>query len=330
MNKYLKYVVLACIGVALLSLPIGVPTIKTFSDYSIFNTKWNGCSEFAKMVYKRGDIVPLISPYNTYDFSKMNGVLFIIGPNLDFSTYEIEKIKEFLNNGNTVVIADDFGTANEILKGLNLSMRISNSKVNDLFYYKNDNLIVTCKVKNFNGNVTLNVPAYINSNNGIILTSSVSVSNGKQKAYPIMVETNYSNGKIVIISDPDIFINGMYKFNSKFWKYFLEHINAGTYYFDEVHHAGFSPYDIGVVYLHSSVSKNKMFLIFFVIIVLGFLNESGLYVKIFNRLVRVLNRKNNKIDIKKIAEENNIEYEKLKEFIEMVRAGRKYGRKSIS
>ncbi|XRP97060.1 DUF4350 domain-containing protein [Methanocaldococcus sp. 16A] len=329
MNKYLKYVILACIGVALLSLPVGVPTIKTFADYSIFNTKWNGCSKFAKMVYEKGKITPLISPYNTYDFSKMNGVLFIIGPNLDFSKYEIENIKKFLENGNTVVIADDFGTANEILKGLNLSLRISNTKVNDLFYYKNDNLIVTCKVKNFNGNVTLNIPAYINANNGIILTSSVSVSKGKQRAYPIMVETNYSNGKIIIISDPDIFINGMYKFNSKFWEDFLRHINAGTYYFDEVHHSGFSPYDIGVVYIHSSVSKNEMFIIFFIVMVFGYLNESGFLVKILNRLAKVLNRGNN-LDIKKIAEENNINYEDLKEFLEIVREGRKYGRKRVS
>ena len=334
MHKYLKYIVAAFIGIALLTLPISVPTIKTFCDCSIFNTKWNGCSKFANMAYSSGgDVVPLLSPYNTYNFNNINGVLFIIAPNLDFSKYEIEKIKEFLDNGNTVVIADDFGTANEILRGLNLSMRISKHGVNDLFYHIDDDLTTTYKINTFGGNITTNIPSFIHANDGVILTSSVSTSNGKQKSFPIMVETNYSNGKIIIISDPDVFINGMHNFNSKFWEGFLEHINAKTYYFDEVHHAGFDPYDIGVVYLHSSVSKNTMFLVFFVVVTLGFLIETKMLNGVFERIIRIFRRKNKKLDenlLYKIAKEHNIDIESLRYFVETIREGRKYGRKRLS
>lgn len=328
MNKYLKYVLVAIIGVAFMMLPIGVPMIKTFSDYSMFNRDWNGCSKFAKKIYQNNyKIVPIISPYNTYDFNQKNGVLFIIGPSLDFSDNEVEQVREFLNNGNTIVIADDFGTANQVLEKLNISAKVSKNRVNDMFYYLNDDLIITCRIKNdFGNSITMNVPSYVNLNEGInegiILTSLVSSSGKKEKAYPIMVETKYSSGKIIIISDPDIFTNGMYEFNNEFLEEFLAYLNSEVYFFDEAHRAGFDPYDLGVMYLHSSVSKNAMFLIFVIVMLVGYLNETGLIKKMLNfKRKQNLNEKM----LKKIAENHNIDVEDLKKVITKIKEGRNYG-----
>ena len=45
-------------------------------------------------------------------------MLVIIGPDVDFSSLEAKEVKEFLENGGTLFIADDFGTANSLLEKL--------------------------------------------------------------------------------------------------------------------------------------------------------------------------------------------------------------------
>ena len=67
------YAFLIFIGILLLVLPLAVPVIKTSAEFSMFNTKWNGCSKFAKLLAERGKVVPIMYPYNSVGLSKLNG-----------------------------------------------------------------------------------------------------------------------------------------------------------------------------------------------------------------------------------------------------------------
>lgn len=162
MEKYFKYLLLGLIGVLLLSLPAGTPSLKAYSKYSIFNTGEHGCSNIAIEFNNAGfDIVPIYSSYDEYDFSE-NGVIFIIGPQRDFSKEEINNLKKFLESGNTIIVADDFGTSNRILNELQIPDRFSGERINDIFYRTDQNVI---EVKNpeiyGGGSVVTYVPSYI-------------------------------------------------------------------------------------------------------------------------------------------------------------------------
>ncbi len=309
MRKYIKYIVYGIIGVIFISLPMSIPTIKSSTEHSIFNNNWNGCSEFAKLMYQKKRIYPIITPDQRYD---RNGVLFIISPNIHYSKLDIEKIRKFLDRGNTVVIADDFGTANDVLEGLNVSERISHKRTYDLFYLKNSSLVVIpFNTHEKTDKIVLNIPSYITSNTGQIKTSSISKK-------VIMDEINYSKGKIIIISEPDIFINGMEKYNKDFWKYFLDNLNGDLVYIDEIHHSSFDPYDMGVIYIHNNVPNYVKYIVFVMIVIGAYLVN---YVN-FGFVLYKFKKKN--LDLEKIAKENNLNKEKLEQIMFKIRKGRNY------
>ena len=308
MRKYIKYMVYGIMGIIFISFPMSVPTIKSSTEYSIFNSNWDGCSELGKLMHQKKEVRYIITPEQRYD---KNGVLFIISPNMHYSEWDVEKIRNFLDRGNIVVIVDDFGTANDVLNGLNIPKRISNKRAHDLFYLKNSSLIVTPNIQGFDNKITMNIPSYITSDVGQIKTSSVSNK-------IIMDEINYSNGKIIIISEPDIFINGMKKYNNEFWEYFLDNLNGEVVYIDELHHSGFDTYDIGVVYVHNNIPDNFKYIVF-VMIVLGVYLLNNINIEFIYRKFR-----KNGLDLEKIAKENNLNKEKLEQILSKIREGRNY------
>ena len=259
-------------------------------------------------MHQKKEVRYIITPEQRYD---KNGVLFIISPNMHYSEWDVEKIRNFLDRGNIVVIVDDFGTANDVLNGLNIPKKISNKRAHDLFYLKNSSLIVTPNIQGFDNKITMNIPSYITSDTGQIKTSSISNK-------IIMDEINYSKGKIIIVSEPDIFINGMKEYNKDFWEYFLDNLNGEVVYIDEIHHSGFDPYDIGVVYIHNEVPNGVKYLVFAIIVIGVYLLNNINFEFIYQKF-----RKNG-LDLEKIAKENNLNKEKLEQILSKIREGRNY------
>ncbi|WP_367883091.1 hypothetical protein [Thermococcus peptonophilus] len=72
MNRTLKYSILLLLAFFLFTMPITVPYFKSSSEYSAFNTGWNGVSKFALLLHSEGGktVLPLINPpLDTYDLS---------------------------------------------------------------------------------------------------------------------------------------------------------------------------------------------------------------------------------------------------------------------
>ncbi len=294
MNKYFKYIFLSIFGILILSLPLATPVINSSTPYSIFNKRWNGCSEFAKVIYNYSNknIVPIMTPLNTFNLKNEGNVLITIAPNMEYTDEEVKSIKEFLKNGGTLVVIDDFNMGNSILKKLNVSIKISKKGTKDIFYYKNDNLLETYRINlpGYDGTVVCNIPSYIES--GRISNGSLISTSDLTNKY-IMASTNYGNGKIIVVSDPDIFINCMEKFNKKFWIAFINTLPKGRFYIDETHHQSFSLYNMGVTYVQSNLSNEVKFLIFLIIIgsylLLNKLSNIDIS-KIFKRNIKINNK----------------------------------------
>ena len=218
--------------------------------YHPLNLGWNGCSEITSLSRN----VTFLS----YD-KPLTGspLLAIIGPATEFSKKESSRIWRFMENGGSVLLADDFGTGNELLKDLNVSAKFSKTPLADLLYYdKNPGfpLIIDFSPSPLTINVTallLNRPSYIeieNSSQVIELASSSPFSfidlneehrpaiNETVDSYPVMALTKIGKGSLILVSDPDIFVNEIVDlYNNKQLFENLLKIGGGSLLFDIDH-----------------------------------------------------------------------------------------------
>ena len=288
------YGFLIFIGILFLVLPLAVPVIKTSAEFSMFNTKWNGCSEFAKLLAERGKVVPIMYPYNSVELSKLDGVLIVVGPDIDYSSLEAEEAKEFLENGGTLFIADDFGTANSLLEKLGVKTRFSKQPLKDIFYSKRAEFPVVVRIEDpvlaVNvEKITLNIPsAIVGKGEGEIFSSKVSVVGKGMRSYPIMAEIKYGKGRIIMLSDPSILINDMFEENKQFIDNLVGYLGAKMFYFDEAHHSDFNPYSVTTVYIHRELDREKAFQVFVAVAALAIFIESGTAKRIARTITKIL------------------------------------------
>ena len=331
----IAYAFLAFVGIVLLILPIAVPVIKTSAEFSMFNTKWDGCSKFAKLLAEKGEVIPILYSYNSVKLGKLKGVLIIIGPDVDFSSLEAKEVKEFLENGGTLFIADDFGTANSLLEKLGVKARFSTQPLKDIFYSKRAEFPVVVRIEDPKlavgvKRIILNIPSAILRCNGKIFTSKVSIVGKNMKSYPIMAEIKYGKGKIILFSDPSMFINDMFNENRQFIENLIMYLGSDKFYFDEAHHSDFNPYSITTVYIHQKLDRKKAFQVFVAVAALAIIVESGIIGRFAETIAKMLpKRKENLFE----DLPDWVDQKVLEKIIEEIRTGSKlgdmYGRKGV-
>jgi hypothetical protein len=255
------------------------PMIKNNSDFSIYNTGWNGCSDIALRTYKTGQFQPTFSynhssftpvqrSFERYSLKPDESSLFIIGPTTEFTSSEIDYVHRFVSSGGLLFISDDFGSANSLLEGLNTSTRFSNELLLDLSFEKNASFVAISNFTNHLGfrfeNINfllLNYPSsLVLSDDAVTLFSSSSLSwldttrNGKKDddepagPFPVFAVEPYGSGEIVLLSDPSLLINSVkeYADNQRFQIQLMDNLLKGrtTVIFDESHRDFLIPFQI--------------------------------------------------------------------------------------
>ncbi len=328
------YGFLAFIGILFLILPLAVPVIKTSAEFSMFNTNWNGCSEFAKLLAGKGKIIPVMYSYNSVKLGELDGFLIIIGPNVGFSSIEAEEVSSFLEKGGTLFIADDFGTANDLLEKLGVKARFSNQPLKDIFYSKRSEFPVVVRIEDPElaagvEKLTLNIPSVIAGVEGEIFSSKVSIVGRSMRSYPVLAEIKYGKGKIIMLSDPSILINDMFEENKQFIENLAE--VGTTFYFDEAHHSDFNPYSITTVYIHRELDRGKAFQVFVAVTALAIFIESRIAIKVAQSIARILPKRKENI-FEELPEWVDIKI--LEKIINEIRTGSRfgdrYGKKRVS
>ena len=329
------YGLLIVFGIFLLIMPLAIPIFNTSADFSIFNTNWNGASSFGKALYEESKIIPIISSFNSISLGDLEGTLLIIGPDMSYSSLEVEEIRRFLEKGGTLVLIDDFGSGNQILEGLNLTARFSKIQFIDIFYSKNANFPQLIRILDPNlgtgvDKLILNVPSAILGAEGKIYTSKVTLLGNNQREYPIMSEVEYGNGRIVLFSDPSVFINDMFDENEEFIRNFVKYIKSDVIYIDEIHHSSFNPYQLGTLVIHRSLDKAKAFYVLLTVTITALFIETGLAKITLDKAISLLNKffKEREKSLDEIIEElKNEGYDEklLRKIIEEIKTGKKLG-----
>jgi hypothetical protein len=221
--------------------------------FSIYNTNpvpGDGCSELALELENNGfEVNPLISSLSVVNGISGNPVLAIIGPTHYFSIIETTALLDFFGNGGSMLLVDDFGSANTILDVFPLfnqswpMVRFSTGLLLDASNNDNGTPLLAA-INSFNDggrifssghHVVMNYATSIiapdgyalaqSSDNSWIVAGDVAsyVERGGDPGYiafnasrgdvpgphPLMVELQIMNGTLILLSDPSIFINNM-------------------------------------------------------------------------------------------------------------------------
>ena len=240
-RRIYQILILGGIGLLFLLMAIATPMVLDTTNFSMYNSGWNGCSDIAVKTYKAGRLQPTfyfdqneltITPrsFAEYPVDAHNSTILIIGPRANFSTSEGVYIKNFLKDGGLLLLADDFGTGNDLLKKINATSRFTQGLLLDLSFEKKASFVTVFDVKNRTHPLTINVThLLLNYPTGLILgkknttllivTSEVSWldknldgtqnTGEKRGPFPVLAIEKYGAGQIVLLSDPSILINSM-------------------------------------------------------------------------------------------------------------------------
>jgi hypothetical protein len=192
-------------------------------EFSQYNSGWNGTSRFFSDLDRHR--VEHISDPAQITFYHRNATLLIIAPYHPPPGREISAYRLFLEQGNTVVIADDFGTANEILRGIGSSIFILPGNLSSIDRkYPDPNSVVVYPLSNETPlenvvSVVLNRPAALEGGTPLMRSSALSwidlngdgrINNYEMLgAFDVMASESVMGGRVVVLSDPSVFINSM-------------------------------------------------------------------------------------------------------------------------
>ncbi|MFC1908302.1 DUF4350 domain-containing protein [Chloroflexota bacterium] len=192
-------------------------------DFRAENPSWNGLQDIAAGY----PILPLES-LSDLPAAPLGSTLILV-PYLDFTTEEFMQLNNFVTDGGTLILADDYGYGNHLLEYLGLDVRFSGQTLLDpLSHYKNSWFPKITYLNN-PGPITVNTKSLVfnhatsltNATMGNILAQSSRFSyldsNNNQiwdedeptGPLPVITYHSLGKGKVLVIADSSIFINSM-------------------------------------------------------------------------------------------------------------------------
>jgi len=222
--RIIRYAFAAAGLVLLLSALILTAHLSTNNlEFSQYNTNWNGTSQFFSGLDRHHTVMVTetsqLSPYHG------EALLFLIAPSRTPAGDEIIAYQKFLDNGNTLVLADDFGTGRQILQRVGSRITIFSGNLSSVDrQYADPYTVMAYRTETsplFPDCHTLmtNRPAHAVGGTALMTTSVLSWvdddGDRRLKApeamgqFTVIAGENISRGRIVVIADPSIFINAM-------------------------------------------------------------------------------------------------------------------------
>ncbi len=254
---YVEYKWVLLLSIVLLSLAsyllIYYPSTMNFY---VENPFWNGYKDFVNLfnatpILTRFDFVRILNHISLSNLSSKSKVLVTISYE-NYTDQEVKLLNKFIINGGTLIVLNDFSSAgNQLLNKLDIGVyfNISGILIDPLYYYKDPHLPkVEAKENNTTYTIILNYASIIEgdiSRNEILIRSSrfsyFDVDNSSSWSpeeptgpFIVGVVKKLGAGKIIIISDPSIWLNAMLNIgdNYVFAKTLLD---GKTIYLDQVH-----------------------------------------------------------------------------------------------
>jgi hypothetical protein len=192
-------------------------------EFSRYNQGWNGTSAFFSSL-DRHQVLEVAEPGGLAGH-RSNATLLIIAPYRTPTADELGAYRSFLEGGNTIFLADDFGTGNRILAGLPSRITINPGQLASLDReYADPASVVVYRMPDEGmdtdtASLLLNAPASLDGGTPLFRTSIFSWIDEDQDRhvggdevmgiFTAMASEENGGGTLVVLSDPSIFINAM-------------------------------------------------------------------------------------------------------------------------
>jgi len=198
------------------------------AGFSPYNAAWDGTNEFKQIATSNSELTLItnVTQYNHHDPPAT--VAFVFAPEERYSPPEAAIIQQFVSNGGTLVVADNYGPhGNALLTDVGASARFDGRILrDDRNNFRSSSTPVVADSSSHPlvedvGSLTLNYGTAIDANEAQPLINSseysylvrnenetLSDSNALQQ-YPVATVEAVGEGQVIAIGDPSLFINAM-------------------------------------------------------------------------------------------------------------------------
>lgn len=202
--------------------------------FGAYNPAWDGTSDMRALAdtHSESTLTLDVQPYETTEANDTLAV--ILAPAEPYTTAELTTLRDFVTNGGTLLVADNFGTTtnsppygNTVLDAVGASARFDGALLRDeQNYFRAPTLPIASNVSTHPytdgvSTLTLNYATAVDPGTAdpIVTTSSVAYLDRNQSGsldgtetvghYPVVTVETVGNGSVVSIGDPSLFINSM-------------------------------------------------------------------------------------------------------------------------
>jgi len=214
--------------------------------FSRYNPEWNGTSSVFEMLEDRGATM-------VDDPSELVGktgiTLLVIAPARVPTVGEAAAYRDFVAAGNTLLLADDFGEGNALLKAVGATIRLDQrnlSSIDQAYGVPAAPIGFPVVGAPFTGDITkiiFNHPVAVNSGTPFLMISSLSWidENGNGRAdstepfgrFTLAATEPVGNGRVVVVGDASLFINAMQRLHDGDNELFIKHLTMGPVLVDQ-------------------------------------------------------------------------------------------------
>ncbi|HET7324184.1 MAG TPA: DUF4350 domain-containing protein [Halococcus sp.] len=225
--SYPQVVLMGLLIVTVIGLVFAAST--SSAAFGSYNAAWDGASELRDEAMFVDTESELIRNTSRYASVPPNGTIAIIlSPQSGYGPAETDRIRTFVRNGGTLLVAEDFGQhSNELLARIGAQARVSGQLIRDERYnYHSPALPVARNVSNHTlvqgvDALTLNHGTPVRPNGATVLVSTSAYAyvdaNGNGDldtsenvgTYPVATVESVGDGRVIVVGDPSAFINAM-------------------------------------------------------------------------------------------------------------------------
>ncbi|WP_256686055.1 DUF4350 domain-containing protein [Halococcus qingdaonensis] len=226
---YPQLVLVALTVVTVVGLVLAASTSSV--AFGSYNDAWDGASELREQAQAAGADSEIVRDTDRYANSSPEGTIAVVlSPESGYGPRETDRLRTFVRNGGTLLVAEDFGQhANPLLEAVGAQARVPGQLLRDEQYnYQSTALPIARNVSNASlltgvDGLTLNHGSPVSPNGATVLASTSDVAyvdsdrdgelgDGEEiGTKPVATSEAVGDGRVLVVGDPSLFINAMVK-----------------------------------------------------------------------------------------------------------------------
>jgi len=210
-------------------LGVGVAASSSEGAFSAYNAEWDGASDLRAIGAETGADIEIARNVTAYrDHEPNETVAVILSPDRPYTQEERGRLRTFVREGGTLLVAEDFGPrGNALLAGVGATARVNGGLLYDeRSYYRAPALPEATNVSEHPltagvDSLTLNYGTPVQPGEATVLVSTSEFSyvdrsrNGELDeaetlgSYPVATVESVGEGRVIAVGDPSLLINAM-------------------------------------------------------------------------------------------------------------------------